>query len=83
MEQPPNNIFRTANTALAAYLISKGLDSPAIDDSNHPMVFFLFNKDNTKIEEYITDFDTARAEGNIVLFFNAYQSLLRRIHEKQ
>lgn len=78
-----NHHFRTANTALAAYLIAEGFGNPDIEyENNGTRAFFLFNMENPKIEKHIQDWDTARAKTNVVLFFNAYQNLLRRIRER-
>jgi len=73
--------FRTSETALAAYLIAEGFGAPDIE-YNGSRAHFIFSKENPKIEQAIGDWDTARAETNAVLFFNAYQSLLRRIKER-
>ena len=78
---PINNTFKTSDTALAAYLISEGINSPDIEQTSGIRAYFIFTKDNPQIEQYISNFDSARAIGNIVLFFNAYQTLLRRIKE--
>ena len=67
-------------TAQAAYLISEGFDAPdIIFDGNRAS--FIFTDSNHSIDKYISDYDTGRAVGNIVLFFNAYQALLRRIKD--
>ena len=81
MEMSENNNFRTSDTALAAYLVSEGLGTPDIEFDGS-RAFFTFSKEAPKINKAISDFDTARAKGNIVLFFNAYQTLLRRIRER-
>ncbi len=75
-----DGVFRTSDTALAAYLVSQGYNTPELD-FNGNKAYFVFPKD-PKLEKSIGEFDTARAEGNIVLFFNAYQTLLRRIRER-
>lgn len=75
------DVFRTSDTALAAYLVSAGFTTPEID-FNGNKAYFIFSPKNNDLEKSISEFDTARAEGNIVLFFNAYQSLLRRIRER-
>lgn len=72
------DIYRTSDTALAAYLISEGLEFPLIEYENGNRAYFVFPLDD-ETEIKISDYDTARALGNIVLFFNAYQGLLRRI----
>ena len=82
MNMSQNDSFRTSDTALAAYLISEGFGTPELEFPNGKRAFFLFSRDDSKIETSISDFDTARATGNIVLFFNAYQTLLRRIRER-
>ncbi len=74
--------FRTSDTPLAAYLVSEGFGTPDIEFPNGSRAFFILSHDNPKIKEYIKDFDTTKAEGNIVLFFQAYQRLLRRIKER-
>jgi len=77
----PDKYFKTSNTALAAYLVSEGFGTPDID-YNGAKAFFIFPRDNAHIEQCIREFDTVSATGNIVLFFNAYQGLLRRVHER-
>jgi len=78
----PQNSFKTSDTALAAYLISEGMGTPEIEYSNGVRAYFIFSKEKQDIDLFVGKFDTARAVGNIVLFFNAYQSLLRRIKER-
>ena len=77
----PDKYFKTSNTALAAYLISEGFGIPDID-YNGTKAFFIFPRDNSRLDKCIRDYDTIQAEGNIVCFFNAYQSLIRRIKER-
>ena len=81
MVMSENNNFRTSDTALSAYLVSEGFGTPEIEFTGS-RASFSFSKDNPKIDQFISNFDTARAKGNIVLFFNAYQVLLRRIRER-
>ncbi len=73
--------FKTSDTAQAAFLITEGYGTPDII-YNGPRASFVFSKDNPNIDASIRDWDTARAMTNAVLFFNAYQSLLRRIKER-
>ena len=83
MVTPSNDVFKTSDTALAAYLVSEGFNTPEIQFPNgNGRAYFIFLKANFDIEKYVADYDTARANGNIVLFFNAYQTLLRRIKER-
>ncbi len=74
--------FRTANTALAAYLMSEDLGLPKIVYINDTKAYFVFDDTKANLESYINAYDEITAIGNIRLFFNFYQSLLRRIHEK-
>ena len=70
-------------TAQAAYLISEGFNAPEIVFDGDRASFLFNGKGNQDIEKFISDYDTGRAVGNIVLFFNAYQALLRRIKERR
>jgi len=79
---PLEDSFKTSDTALSAYLISKGFNTPEIEFTNGTRAFFIFSPRDSKIDKHINAFDSARATGNIVLFFNAYQVLLRRIKER-
>ncbi|KKN50933.1 hypothetical protein LCGC14_0627980 [marine sediment metagenome] len=83
MTQTDNNKFRTSDTALAAFLVAEGSDTPELE-FNGNRASFIFAKDNPKINIVlsISNWDTARATTNAVLFFNAYQTLLRRIKER-
>ena len=82
MEISLTDSFKTSDTALSAYLVSEGYGTPDIEYSNGARAFFIFSGKNIKRDKSISDFDSARAKGNIVLFFNAYQTLLRRIRER-
>ncbi len=77
-----NESFRTSDTALAAYLVSEGFGTPEIEFNNGSRAFFVFSKNNPKIEDSIGAWDVGRAKGNVVMFFQAYQTLLRRIRER-
>lgn len=77
-----NESFKTSDTALAAYLVSEGYGTPEIEYSNGSRAFFIFSKESPKIDNSISSWDTARARGNVVMFFQAYQTLLRRIRER-
>ena len=80
MVMPLEETFKTSDTALSAYLVSEGFGTPEIEFNNGRRATFIFNKTD-KLEKHISNYDAARAKGNIVLFFNAYQNLLRRIKE--
>lgn len=76
-----NDSVLTHDTALAAYLVTQGFGSPIIEYENSSRAFFLFTN-KPEITDFIDNYDAGRAEGNIVLFFVAYQTLLRRIKDK-
>ena len=82
MTSEQTTTFRTSNTALAAYLISEGFGTPDVEFVNDSRAFFLFPKDNPKIQDFINAWDTVKAAGNVVMFFQAYQTLLRRVRER-
>ena len=82
MNMSLNESFKTSDTALSAYLVSEGFGTPKIEFNNGARATFVFSRENPDISKSINEFDTARATGNIVLFFNAYQVLLRRIRER-
>lgn len=81
MASTVQDVYRTSDTALAAYLIIEGFAAPLIEFEDGNRAFFVFSR-TEKLDNKVSDYDTARAKGNIVLFFNAYQSLLRRIKER-
>jgi hypothetical protein len=81
MVNPRIETFKTSDTALAAYLISEGFNSPDIEYNGGIRASFVFTK-SIELDKCISEYDTARANGNVVLFFNAYQALLRRIKER-
>ena len=81
MTTTPSDSFKTSNTALAAYLIEQGFGMPDIE-YNGSRAYWLFPTENPKIKQAVSDFETARAMTNAVLFFNAYQNLLVRIKER-
>jgi len=82
MVDTSQDFIKTSNTALAAYLISEGCTLYDVEYAqNGIQAFFIFENDSKTLKNYIRDFEMMRAMGNIVLFFNSYQSLLRRIKE--
>jgi hypothetical protein len=75
--------FRTSDTALASYLVEQGLGTPEIEFGNGSgRAFFVFKRDNVKIDKAVDAWDSVSAKGNVVVFFQAYQTLLRRIRER-
>ncbi len=76
-----DNQFPTSNTALAAWLISQGFGTPDIE-FNGSKAYFIFIRQDPQMKHDIDLWDSLKAEGNCSLFFNAYQTLLRRIQER-
>jgi len=72
------SLFKTNNTALAGYLYSLGYHHIDTDVSQYPAVFS-FEGDGT-LKEAVKNFQLAKAEGNIVLFFRGYRKMLSIIH---
>jgi len=80
MKNYPDDIYPTPITPLAAYLITLGFKQPEMDFSNPSQVVFLFKNDTKALEEAVFAYRTAKAEGNIVLFYENYKKLLDRIN---
>ena len=80
MVSTPEHVFKTSDTCLSAYLVQEGFGTPVIE-FNGTRAYFIFEKTNP-LEHAVNNWDTAQAIGNTVLFFNAYQNLLRRIKER-
>lgn len=81
MQTSSDDIYRTSETAIAAYLISIGYDYPSIEYENGFRAYFVFPA-KIDLDEKLKDWDMERANGNLVRFFNAYQNLIRRIKER-
>ena len=82
-EKVSSEIYRTPDTALAAWLLSQGFTLLELDDSKPFSISFLFKDDSTELPKCIHDFQAAKAEGNIVAFFRAYRRLVARVKETQ
>ena len=74
--------YETSNTALAAYLISEGFSLSEIDYSDPQRANFIFPNNNESLSQCARNFQMAQAKGNIVLFFNSYRTLLRKIRNE-
>lgn len=74
-----NNIYRTTFTPLAAWLITEGFKLLDVDFSDPQSVVFLFKNDTQALEQAVMDYKTARAVGNINLFYENYRKLLAKI----
>ena len=73
-----DSLFKTNNTALAGYLYSLGYHHVDTDVSQYPAVFSF--EDDGSLKEAVRNFQLAKAEGNIVLFFRGYRKMLSIIH---
>lgn len=73
--------FSTKNTSLAAYLLMEGFELldvhlNASEHSYRTIATFIF-KANDSLLECKRNFQVAKAEGNLVLYFEAYRKCLR------
>lgn len=73
-----DNLFKTHDTALAGYLYSLGYTHTDTDVTQFPAVLVFELSDGLK--EAVHNFQLAKAEGNIVLFFRGYRRMLSIIH---
>ena len=79
-----NGQFSTKNTSLAAYLYMEGFEllDVQISGSNYndynarTVATFIFESNNL-LPECVKKFQIAKAEGNLVLYFEAYRKCLR------
>lgn len=74
-----DTLFRTTDTALAAYLKSCGYDITDIDASGRRAIFLFQDTDGLK--KHIQDFELMRGGAEqVVLFFHTYKTLVQKIH---
>jgi len=74
-------VYETSNTALVAYLDSSGFkDWDMSWDTERAK--FVFHSPLSALEPYIRDFQMARAEGNVVLFYESYKRILGQLKNK-
>lgn len=78
-DYPDDNVFRTSDTVLAAYLIEQGFDQPDIEN-NGRRAFYLFKRSDALLKA-VHLFETDEAMGNVNHFYNNYRKLMRRIKE--
>lgn len=67
--------YSTKNTSLAAYLYMEGFVLLDVDTDNFPSIFIFESSD--LLLERVHIFQIAKAEGNLVLYFEAYRKCLR------
>jgi len=67
--------YKTKSTTLAAYLYMEGFQLLDVDISGFPSVFIFEN--GKQVQEHVRKFQVAQAEGNLVLFYEAYRKCLR------
>ena len=75
--------FSTKNTSLAAYLYMEGfelldvqINSNSSDYGYNTVATFVFESNDT-LPGCVKKFQVAKAEGNLVLYFEAYRKCLR------
>jgi len=76
MEIEIDKQFPTKNTALAAYLYMEGFCLLDVVIDSFPTIF-IFENNSEQLLEHVHKFQIAKAEGNLVLFFEAYRKCLR------
>jgi len=67
--------FETRNSSLAAYLYMEGFDLLDVNIRNFPSIFIFV--DSASLQECVHKFQVAKAEGNLVLYYNAYRRCLK------
>jgi CBS domain containing-hemolysin-like protein len=80
IEDTDNN-FSTKNTSLAAYLYMEGFELLDVhletgQTGYRTIATFIFESNN-KLPDCVHKFQIAKAEGNLVLYFEAYKKCLR------
>jgi hypothetical protein len=73
--------FVTSDTALAAWLVSRGFELQNLDNSRPNSVAFLFADSNDELVKAVKIFQLGTAEGNILAFYRAYKRLVSQIKE--
>lgn len=76
-----SNIYKTSDTAVAAYLCISNFELLRIDEgnSNHQSIFVFKATDN--IEQFAKSFEIGSAICNASAFFRQYKKLLREIKQ--
>jgi len=67
--------FSTKNTSLAAYLYMEGFTLLDVHNEQFPTIFVF--ETSELLPECVRNFQVAKAEGNLVLYFEAYRKCLR------
>ena len=71
-------IFSTKDTALAAFLHSKGFEFIRADSTRFPTILWL-RDDDSRIQKFVKSYTTGRAVGNIPAFYRSYKRMLNEI----
>lgn len=72
-----NEVFKTQDTPLAAYLITEGY--PVLDIIyNGRIAYYLFTNSDPLMQEHIKDFQLLRAKTNASQIIFNYQELIKR-----
>lgn len=78
-----NHEYLTADTQLAAYLVSEGFDVLIIQYAPTPngkeQGTFVFDGSNPKLHLYVNQYNRGNAEVNLALYEHARSSLLDRV----
>jgi len=67
--------YSTKNTSLAAYLYMEGFSLLDVLNEGFPTIFVF--ESNSSLPDCVRNFQIGKAEGNLVLYFEAYRKCLR------
>lgn len=71
-------IFRTSDTALAAWLIANQVKLSSINSALHPVIF-IFECDQISLDELVFSWESTNAVGNCYQFYKIYRSLIHKL----
>ncbi len=74
------SLYSTKDTALAAWLYCKEFELVKVDTSVFPTIFY-FRNDIPDLQKFVHMFEVGVAEGNVVLFFRGYKTMLSKIKD--
>lgn len=71
------NIFKTSDTPIAAYLVISGAEHLNTDISEFPAIFNFRNPKDGSIEKLLANWEDGRTQGDIKAFFKTYRRLVK------
>lgn len=73
-----SELFKTSDSALAAWLYSNGFQIHEVDDSKFPSVIF-FEHPNKEFHDLVRQWQRGEAQGNCCVFFTSYKTVIGRV----